>query len=49
MKKLFKIKSKYLNHMFKYAHTELDLNGAYDKETWNKAGFGDQILEEVEG
>jgi hypothetical protein len=44
---LFKIKAKYLNHMFKYAKTSLDLKGAYDKETWHKAGFGDLVLEEV--
>jgi len=47
MTKLFKIKDKYLNHMFKYAKTSLDLKGAYDKETWNRAGFGDSMLEEA--
>ncbi len=48
MAKLFKIKSKYLSYMLRYSHTKLDLNGMYDKETWNKNGFKDQILEEVE-
>ena len=46
---MYKIKAKYIAFMFKYAHTTLDINGVYSKETWNKAGFLDRVLEEVEG
>ena len=44
---MYKIKDRYKNHIAKYAHTKLDINGIYDKETWNKAGFKDQLLDEV--
>jgi len=44
---MYKIKDKYKNQIAKYAHTKLDINGVYDKETWNKAGFGDVVLEKI--
>ena len=44
---LFKIKDKYKSHLARYAHTTLDLNGNYTKEEWNKHGFKDSLLENV--
>jgi hypothetical protein len=43
----FKIKEKYKSHLAKYAKTSLDLNGTYTKDKWNKAGFKDSLLENV--
>ena len=42
---MYKIKERLKRHLFKYAKTKLDLNSSYDKETWNKAGFKDEVLE----
>jgi len=44
---MYKIKTKWIKFMFKYAKTTLDLNGTYIKEEWNKAGFKDSIIEKV--
>jgi hypothetical protein len=44
---MYKIKDKFKSHLFKYAHTKLDINGVYTKEEWNKAGFNDRVLELV--
>ena len=43
--KLYKIKEKYLNHMFKYANTKLNLEGSYTLLEWTKAGFKENVLE----
>ena len=42
---MYKIKDKFKLHLFKYAHTKLDINGVYTKEEWNKNGFNDRVLE----
>lgn len=44
---MYKIKEKFLNQVFKYAKTNLNLRGTYSKEIWNKNGFKDNILEKV--
>jgi hypothetical protein len=44
---MYKIKDKYKRQIAMYAHTTLNINGVYDKETWNKAGFKDIVLERV--
>lgn len=45
---MYRIKSEYVSFIKKMAWTCLDvINGVYDKETWNKAGFKDYLLEEV--
>jgi len=44
---MYKIADKYKAMVTKYAWTKLDLNGVYTKETWNKAGFKDSILVEI--
>jgi len=43
----YKIKAKWLNHMFKYATTKLDLNGSYTLAEWTSAGFKESVLEIV--
>jgi hypothetical protein len=42
---MYKIKDKFKVHLAKYAHSKLDINGAYTKEEWNRAGFMDHVLE----
>jgi len=45
---MYKIKKKYLNMVLRYAmKNDFDVMGAYDKETWNKNGYKDSILEKV--
>jgi hypothetical protein len=45
---MYKIKAKYVSFLSKNAWTKLDVvNGIYDKEIWNKAGFKDSVLEEI--
>lgn len=45
---MYKIKKRYLNMVLKYAmKNDLDVMGVYDKETWNKKGFKDSILEKI--
>ena len=45
---MYRIKEQYKRHLAYYATTKLDIiNGVYDKATWNKAGFGDRVLELV--
>ena len=46
---MYKIKAKYLGMVLKYSmKTGIDITGVYDKATWNKNGFKDIILEEVQ-
>lgn len=46
---MYKIKKSYLGTVLKYAmKTSIDVRGVYEKEIWNKHGFRDTILEEVE-
>lgn len=46
---MYKIKKSYLGMVLKYGmKTSIDVRGVYDKETWNKNGYKDTILEEVE-
>jgi hypothetical protein len=44
---MYKIKEKWIGFMLKYAWTKLDVTGEYDKETWNKSGFKDSVLEKI--
>ena len=46
---MYKIKAKYLGMVLKYSmKSGIDITGVYDKATWNKNGFKDIILEEVQ-
>jgi hypothetical protein len=45
---MYRIKTNLVSFMLKYAWTKLDIvNGVYNKETWNSAGFKDSVLVEV--
>ena len=45
---MYKIKKKYLNMVLRYAMKNgFDVMGVYDKETWNKKGYKDSMLEKV--
>ena len=45
---MYKLKEKWKNTVMKYSmNTNLDINGSYTKEEWNKNGFKDLILEKI--
>lgn len=48
MTELYRIKKEYLWMVARYAmETKLDIHKAYDKQTWIKNGFREEILEKI--
>jgi hypothetical protein len=46
---MYKVRAKYLGMVLKFSmKTDIDIMGVYDKDTWNRNGFKDMVLEEIE-